>query len=217
MKQKTTNLFPSRALILSHFMIALVSLGLIFAAAACAPKTAGQSESTIATPQSMAAANTPAAAVDQTAGMAVTSTIPCDQLIPQDEANSLMTGLSPTLIEEKGQGETTCTWQYTSRVSGQSIVFQLQAMYGELAVETWASARKAELDNQPSDLAVISIDGLGQENYTWISKPDNIFVVYVRQGVQTLIMHFHASDILFMANESGIIDMADRIFGRMNP
>jgi hypothetical protein len=217
MNPKMTNLFRTRPPISFRFTMFLISLGLVFATVACTPKSTGESATQISTPQSISSASTSDSPLDQNAGMDVTSTIPCDQLIPKDEANSLMTGLSPTLSEEKSQGETTCTWQYTSKVNGQSAVFQLQAGYGGSAVETWTSARQAELDAQPSDLVVINIDGLGEENYTWTSKPDSIFVVYVRQGAQTLILQFHASDILFLGNESGIIDMTDRIFSRMNP
>jgi hypothetical protein len=55
---------------------------------------------------------------------------------------------------------------------------------------------------------------LGDESYVWSSKVTGQYVVYVRKGDKTLIMRFNPQDILYMANESGIIDMADRIFNR---
>ena len=136
-------------------------------------------------------------------------------MIPPDEAKSLMTGLSPVLSEEAGQGEITCTWQYTSKVSGQAAAFKLQVGYGGSAVDTWQAARKSELAGQAADLVVNSIDGLRDENYIWTSKPDNQTVVYVRRGTQTMTLHYQAADILFMGTESGIIDMADRMFDRL--
>ena len=39
-------------------------------------------------------------------------------------------------------------------------------------------------------------------------------MVYARQGDRVIIMRYIPQDVLYMANESGIIDMADRIFGR---
>jgi len=195
--------------------IALFALVLIVGLSACAPKTAEVSFVEDNQGQAGDAAGQKDVIPTDTPGKAAAATIHCDQLIPPDEANSLMTGLSPALSEEAGKDEITCTWQYTSKVSGQAAAFKLQVGYGKSAVDTWQAARKSELDSQPSDLVVNSIDGLADENYTWTSKPDNQTVVYVRRGTQTMTMHYHVADILFMGTESGIIDMADRIINRI--
>lgn len=93
-------------------------------------------------------------------------------------------------------------------------MFYLQAGFsGDTSV--WESTRQSELSNEPSDIVVNSIDGLGNESYTWMSKVTGQRVVYVRQGSQTLIFRYNPQEILFMGTESGIIDMAQRIFERM--
>jgi len=193
----------------------LVALVLIVGLSACAPKTAEVSSVEDNQGQAGDDAGQPAVMPTDIPGKAVAAAIRCDQLIPPDEANSLMIGLSPALSEEAGQDEITCTWQYTSKITGQAAAFKLQVGYGRSAVNSWQAARKSELDGQPSDLVVNSIDGLADENYIWTSKPDNQTVVYVRRGTQTMTMHYLATDILFMGTESGIIDMADRMFNRI--
>lgn len=189
---------------------------LLVGLSACTSKSA-ENYPTNDRPMQQAVAATQAPIIQtQTTEKVAAASISCDQLIPPDEASSLMTGLSPKMTEKSVQGRTTCIWQYTSKVSGQAADFQLEAGYNPSAVEDWTTARKSEVAGQPSDLNVISIDGLGDENYAWNAKPGNQMVVYVRRGSQTLIMHYQAADILFMGTESGIIDMADRVFGRMN-
>lgn len=140
--------------------------------------------------------------------------IPCDKLIPTDELDLLLNKMPATLTEKTLPGETTCAWQYKS-TSGESGQFRISANFSNASVETWKQEKEAELATLPSDLVVIQIDGLGDENYVWTSKPDNQQAVYVRKGSQTLIMHFNAADLLYLGNESGIIDMSDRIFGRL--
>jgi len=193
----------------------ILALVLVVGLYACAPNNKEVSSIEVNQGQSVNAESQPAVMPTDTPDKEAITAIRCDQLIPPDEANSLMTGLLPKLNEEAGQSEITCTWQYTSKVNGQNSVFKLQVGYGGSTVDSWQSARKSELTSQPADLVVNKIDGLGDENYIWTSKPDNQTVVYVRHGTQTMIMHYQATDILFMGTESGIIDMADRIFNRI--
>jgi len=189
---------------------------LVLVMSACVPQATGiSSPETKPAPTAAGSTQTPVKPTDKP-GNAAQTTLTCDQLIPPDEAKSLMTGLSPKLSAQTGSGETTCTWQYTSKSTGQMAEFRLQAGTGASAVEQWTTARKSELSGQPSDLVVNSMDVLRDESYVWTSKPDNLFVVYVRRGAQTLILHYQARDILYMGTESGVIDMADRIFNRMN-
>jgi len=140
--------------------------------------------------------------------------ISCDKIIPPDEASLLLNQLSATLTEQSASNETICTWNYTSK-NGNSGVLQIQVDFGSSSVTTWEDLRKAEILMQPSDLDIIQISGLGDENYVWTSKPDNQQVVYVRQGTKTLILHFQSSEVLYMGNESGIIDIANRVFDRL--
>ena len=89
----------------------------------------------------------------------------------------------------------------------------MQATSGSAAVDIWKSTREAEIKNEASGTVVNSIDGLRDENYTWVSKPSNTRVVYARRGDKALILRF-APGILALSTESQIIDYADRLFGR---
>ncbi len=197
--------------------MAVLTLVLVVGVSACAPKASEVSPAKdLAAQPAVATMQEPTSSTPITK-KAANATISCDQLIPPDEVRTLMTGLSPQLTEQRSQEKTTCIWQYASKVSGQAAEFQLEAGFGASVVADWTTERKSELAGQPPDLNVISIDGLGDENYTWIANPEKQQVVYVRRGSQTLVMHYQATDILFMGTESGIIDMADRIFSRLNP
>lgn len=202
--------------IISVRLMALLALVLVVGLSACAPKTAEVSSIEDSQGKVGNSAGQPTVMPTDAPGKNAAAAIHCDQLIPPDEAKSLMTGLMPALSEEAGQGEITCTWQYTSKISGQAAAFKLQVGYDGSAVDAWQAARKSELSGQPTDLVVNSIDGLRDENTIWTSKPDNQTVVYVRRGTQTMILHYQATDILFMGTESGIIDMVDRMFTRLN-
>lgn len=138
----------------------------------------------------------------------------CDKIMPPDEADLLLNRLPATLSEQSAPGETSCTWQYTSK-SGAAVQFQVWVGFGGSAVAAWENARKAEVSTQPADLAVIQIDGLGDENYAFTSNPGGQQVVYVRRGTQTLILHYQAADVLYLGNESGIIDICERVFTRL--
>lgn len=140
--------------------------------------------------------------------------LPCATLIPPDEWNNLIFGVDSTLTESAYSGVTACQWKYVPKGGTQESLFYLQANFsGDTSI--WESTRQSELSNEPSEITVSSIEGLGDENYTWISKITGQRVVYVRQGSQTLIFRYNPQDILYMGTESGIIDMAQRIFERM--
>ena len=73
-----------------------------------------------------------------------------------------------TADERVSAGSTTCVWQYTPKNATQEERFQVQAMSGSAAVDSWKSTREAELKSEASDTVVNSIDGLYDENYTWV-------------------------------------------------
>lgn len=142
------------------------------------------------------------------------ATIPCSQIIPADELNDLLFSAPATLQETSFPGGTSCEWKYTANGATQESLFYVQVDFSSNAVSMWEATRKSELSNESSDIVVNSIDGLGDENYTWNSKVTGQYVAYIRQGVRTLIMRYNPQQIIFMGTESGIIDMTDRIFNR---
>ncbi len=142
------------------------------------------------------------------------ATVPCTQLIPSDELNNLLFNAPATLKENAFPGGTSCEWKYTANGATQESLFYIQMDFSDGAASMWEATRKSELSNEPSDIVVNSIDGLGDESYVWSSKVTGQYVVYVRQGERTLIMRYNPQQIIYMGTESGIIDMADRIFNR---
>lgn len=139
--------------------------------------------------------------------------VSCSQIVPPDELKNLLINLTPILTENSFPGGTSCVWSYTDS-AGQSRTFSLNVDFSPSAVTTWESTRQSELSNEPSDIVVNSIDGLADESYTWSSQTTGLYVVYARKGDKTLIMRYVPQDVLYMANESGIIDMVDRFFNR---
>ena len=200
---------------LSFVMLALAACG---GASATTPAGSGSQPTK---PAQLAAtrsvASTPVNATPTTSAHASTNSAakvaPCAQLVPSDELK-LILGVNPmTANEQLSAGSATCTWQYTPKNGTQEERFQVQAASGSAAVDIWKSTREAEIKNEASGAVVNSIDGLRDENYTWVSKPSNIRVVYARRGDKTLILRF-APGILALSTESQIIDYADRLFGR---
>ena len=139
------------------------------------------------------------------------ATVSCAQLIPSDDVNLLLNNASSTLVENTYPGATSCEWKYTPNGGTQANLFFIKT---DKDVSLWEATRNSELSNEPSDIVINSIDGLGDENYTWISQATGQRVVYVRKGDKTLVMRFKPEDILFLLTESGLIDYADRIFTR---
>lgn len=193
----------------SRFVLVLVILALISSTLACGTFSAPQ---TTEQPVQPASATEPP--VSEPVNNGTNATVSCLQLIPADELSSLLNNTSATLKETSYPGGTSCEWKYTANGASQESLFYIQVDFSDGAASMWEATRKSELSNEPSDIVINSIDGLGEESYTWISKTTGQRVVYGRTGGKTLIMRFNTQDILYMANESGIIDMANRIFNR---
>jgi hypothetical protein len=191
-----------------RFVIVLAILALTFSTLAC-----GASSSSPQPAQSAPAIEPPVSAPVESS-TDPNATVPCTQLIPADELNNLLFNAPATLVENAYPGGTSCEWKYTANGATQESLFYIKIDFSDSAAAMWEATRKSELSNEPSDIVVNSIDGLGDESYTWVSKSTGQRVVYVRKGAKTMIMRYNAQDILYMYNESGIIDMADRIFNR---
>lgn len=187
----------------------LMTVMLMLSISACSPQA--EPVESIKTDQYQSSQPAAATQVQETGS---NTAITCEKIMPPDEASLLLNQVPATLTENAAPGETTCTWQYTSQ-NGNPGQLQIWAGYNGTALATWEDLRKAEVTTQPSDLQIIQIDGLGDENYAWTSIPDNQQVVYVRRGTQAIIMHFQAADVLYLANEAGIIDISDRVFTRL--
>lgn len=196
---------------ISRLTILAALLALTFSSLACGAFSAPQATEQ---PAQSAPATEPPVSAPADTGTNPNATVPCAQLIPNDELNSLLFNASATLKENSYPGGTTCEWKYIANGASQESLFYIQVDFSNGAASMWEATRKSELSNEPSDIVVNSIDGLGDESYTWSSQSTGQYVVYVRKGEKTLIMRYKAQDILYMANESGIIDMADRIFNR---
>ena len=193
----------------SRFTIALLSL--TFGTFACGAFSAPQATEE---PAQSSSVTEPPVSVPVQRSTDPNATVPCLQLIPADELINLLFNAPAALKENAFPGGTSCEWKYTAKDATQDSLFYLQVDFSTTAVTVWEATRKSELSNEPSDIVVNSIDGLGDESYTWSSKVTGLYVVYVREGTRTLIMRYNPQQIIFMATESGIIDMADRIFNR---
>lgn len=194
-----------------NFVIVLSILTMIFSTLACGASSSAQPADE--QPASSAPVIDTPADSSANAGTDPNAVVPCSQLVPADEVKNLLINLTPILTENSYAGGTSCVWAYTS-AAGQSSNFYLQVDFAPDAVSLWEATRQSELSNEPSDLVVNSIDGLADESYVWSSKVTGLYVVYARKSDKTLIMRYVPQDILYMANESGIIDMADRFFNR---
>ena len=139
--------------------------------------------------------------------------VPCSRLVPPDELQNLLINITPTLTENSFAGGTSCTWAYVN-AAGESNNFFLQIDFTPNAISLWEATRKSVLLNEPTDIVVNSISGLADENYVWSSKVTGLYVVCAHQGDRTLIMRYVPQDVLYMANESGLLDMVERFFNR---
>ena len=191
-----------------RFAIVLAILALIFSTLAC-----GGFSSPAQPAQSNPETELPVSAPADT-GTNPNATVPCTQLIPTDELNLLLNNASSNLVENAYPGGTSCEWKYTANGATQESLFYMKVDFSDGSVSMWEATRKSELSNEPADIVVNNIDGLGDESYTWSSKSTGQYVVYVRKGEKTMIMRYFPQDILYMANESGLLDMVNRIFNR---
>ncbi len=192
-------------------LILLTAIGLYGCSGATSPQT-GLPEATQKVWNTPPAVSTPMQ--EEGSQRSANLSVPCSQLIPEDEIKNLLMVQSVELTEMSSPGSTFCQWKYMPKDGMNTRYFDLQVGYSDDSISTWESIRKSELDNEPSDLVVISIEGLGDENYLWTSVNTGLKVVYVRQGNQTLIFRYHPQDVYFMGTESGIIDMSQRVFTR---
>jgi len=194
-----------------NFVIVLSILAMIFSTLACG--ASASSQPTDEQPASSAPiADTPVYNSENT-GTDSSAVVPCSQIILPDEIQNLLVNFSPTLKDNSYPGGTSCVWSYTN-ATGQSSTLSLNADFSANAVSLWESMRQSELKNEPSDIVVISLDGFSGESYTWSSKVTGLYVVYARLGDKTLILKYVPQDVLYMANESGLLDMVDRFFNR---
>lgn len=195
----------------SNFVIVLSMFALVFSTLACGASASSQpAEDEPA--QSFPAAEPPVSAPEEK-GTDPNAIVACAQIVPPDELKNLLINFTPSLAETSSAGSTSCVWSFTN-ATGQPSNFSLQADFSTDAVSLWESTRQSELANEPSDIVVVSINGLGDENYTWVSQSTGQRMVYVRKGNKTLIMRFVPQEVYYMYTESGIIDMADRFFNR---
>lgn len=190
-----------------RFILAIGLAALTLSMLACGAFSAPQAT---AEPQSAPATEAPVSAPAQSS-TDPNATVPCAQIVPADELNNLLSNAQATLVENAYSGGTSCEWKYTPNGGSQANLYYVQTSNDP---ELWEATRKSELSNEPSDIVVNSIDGLADESYVWSSKVTGLYVVYARKGEKTLIMRFVPQDVLYMANESGIIDMVDRFFSR---
>jgi hypothetical protein len=194
----------------SHLFIFLSLLALTLGTLACGAFSSSQPVDS--QPVQSAPATEPPVSADS--GTDPDAVVPCSQLIPADELNSLILNAPTTLKETSFPGGTSCEWKYTANGAMQEGLFYIQVDFSDGAASMWQTTRKSELSNEPSDIVVNSIDGLVDESYVWSSKVTGLYVVYARKGDKTLIMRYVPQNVLYMANESGIIDMVDRFFNR---
>ncbi len=197
----------------SRVTIFLALLALTLSALACG--TSSLPQPVQEKPAQSVQATEPPASSSSGSGTDPNAVVSCSQIVPPDELKNLLINLTPTLTENSYPGGTSCIWSYVND-AGQTSTFSLQVDFSPNAVSLWESTRQSELSNEPSDIVVNSIDGLADENYVWSSKTTGLSVVYARKGDKTLIMRYVPQDVMYMANESGIIDMAQRIFERMS-
>lgn len=140
--------------------------------------------------------------------------VPCTQILSNEDAALLLNNTPATLSENAHSSGSICSWQYTPNGSTETHLFYLEIGFGPDAATAWEMKRSYEVSQEPADIVVNGIDGLGDESYVWSSQATGFYVVFARRGDKTLIMRYIPQDALYMANESGIIDMADRFFSR---
>jgi hypothetical protein len=152
---------------------------------------------------------TPAAA-DPTSENAGGAAASCATLLPTDEVQSIL-GVAPEPVDEQTYpGSVECKWGYAKDGAAVQDFFQviLNTNAGDVAL--WEATKDAEADSDSE--TPVSIDGIGDESYTWTGQGD-YRKLYVRRGDATLIIRA-ASALPILSTESTMIDFADRLFGR---
>lgn len=195
----------------SHFSQFLVLLVLTFGALICG--ACSSSQPTEKRPDQSSSDTQLTTSIPPKNTVKSSEAVTCDQLFPADQIKLLLNSDNAALEKSANAGLTTCTWQYPSKNGSQQNSFEIQAGAGDAAVQAWKADYQAKLAAKSADAVVTSIDQLGDENYTWVSQPSGTRVVYIRKGNKTVVLHF-SQDVLYLQSESGIIDMADRVFNR---
>jgi hypothetical protein len=152
---------------------------------------------------------TPAAA-DPTAENGGGAAASCAALLPADEVHTII-GIAPEPVDERTYpGSVECTWGYAKDGSAVQDFFQVILNTNASDVALWEATKDAEADSDSE--TPISIDGIGDESYTWTGQGD-YRKLYVRRGDATLIVRAPTT-LPILSTESTMIDFADRLFGR---
>ncbi len=189
---------------------AVVLLALAAAVVACGGSAAG--------PEDALDDRTPPPTVEVPAGSSDDTTaaapadVSCATLLPAAELEAVaLLGIAPTSTDERGYpGVVDCSWTYTGPDAASQDFFQVLVNANPDNADLWTATATAEADGDAQE--PIAINGIGDEAYTWVGQGD-YRKLYVRRGERTLVVR-GPSTILVFANESSMIDFADRLFGR---
>lgn len=134
----------------------------------------------------------------------------CADLLPEDEV-ALILGVTPEPVTDRSfPGTTDCAWSYAADGTAIQDFFTATLGTDPTSVELWRLT--AENAARVDDATATSIDGIGDESYTWVGQGD-YRKLYVRRGDATLVLSFDAT-LPALMSESQMIDFADRLFGR---
>lgn len=181
---------------------------LTLAVAACG----GGSTASSRAAESFAATAVTSAPVDAgTPTSAGGTTLRCATILTDDEQHSIL-GVLPTRTDERAHpGSTTCTWTYTAVDATYEDFLQVQAEANGDEYGIWTATKDSEASSDIKE--PISVAGIGDESYTWVGQGD-YRKLYVRRGDLTLIIR-GPSTLPVLSTESTMIDLADRLFGRI--
>lgn len=188
--------------------ILLIAIVILWTLSACNAPAA----SSMPTPAVPGAVN-PIPTAESIPGDQELKTVHCADLISESDLLRLLNTEAVELEEFAYPGGTSCDWNYLPKDGMGNTFFQIVISFTDLTVDTWQSAREAEIWNEDSDLVVNSIAGLADENYTWISNNSITRVLYARQGNRTLVLRY-STEIIGLMSESQLIDFVDRLFSR---
>jgi hypothetical protein len=183
--------------------LALVGCG---GGASAAPAGSGSTSALESTP----AATDAGSGGDGSPGGGATATVTCEVLLPADEVQSIL-GVTPKPVDERTYpGSTDCSWSYAKDGAAVQDFFRVSLDTNADDVALWRSTadNAARVDSQTPT----SIDGIGDESYTWVGQGD-YRKIYVRRGDTTLVIS-GSSALPVLSTESTMIDFADRLFGR---
>lgn len=195
----------------SRLVLAL-PLAASLALAACgggATAAPGGNGSTSA-PEPTPAATDAGSGGDGASGGGTGAAVTCAVLLPADEVQSIL-GVTPEPVDERTfPGSTDCSWSYAKDSAAVQDFLRVSLDTNADDVALWRSTadNAARVDSQTTT----SIDGIGDESYTWVGQGD-YRKLYVRRGDTTLVIS-GSSALPVLSTESTMIDFADRLFGR---